>query len=582
MDGDPVGCRADNGMMMPANERDAVPAGHGGQPDTFPSPLYPLRPAGRRALRVLLIAPDQVPAWLQSFVDLAGASGWVDLTLLPTANACASRIPSVAADVRGYLTIERLRHRRRHARTMLSPVPLLAHGRVTLRPRLDEQVPADDLLRVVKAEAPDLILLLGPERWSRDLAECAGAGCWRIDEGLIDAEFGGLPLLAPVVAGDCATLLDLQVDYGDGQTLTIGRSWGATLPESFELQRDRAFRKVPALLMRSLRQLADERLKGLQPRLPGTLRLSPLKTGFAAGMRAFSIAVAHSLRRRMRKGKPSEPWQLAVRRAPVALDPASPAVEGTVSMLAAREGHCWADPCVVEVDGRHLVFAEEFPIGMGKGVIVCVELERDGRSRRLGLALEEPSHLSYPQVFSWQDAWYMTVESGAARRVSVYKSEEFPLRWVRMHDLVSNRVCVDPTLHEHDGHWYLFANVSESEGSTCDELFLFVADSPLGPFSPHPANPIVSDVRMARPAGRLFHHDGKLVRPAQNCGPSYGAEIAFQEVVELTPDHYRERPLGRLAPWESHFDGCHTYSRIAGIELLDARDRRLQLSEKCV
>ena len=49
------------------------------------------------------------------------------------------------------------------------------------------------------------------------------------------------------------------------------------------------------------------------------------------------------------------------------------------------------------------------------------------------------------------------VESGAAKRVSLYRAQEFPLRWARVADLIVDRVCVDPTLYQHQGRWYLFA-----------------------------------------------------------------------------------------------------------------------------
>ncbi|HEY1141163.1 MAG TPA: hypothetical protein VGE88_13280, partial [Lysobacter sp.] len=171
--------------------------------------------------------------------------------------------------------------------------------------------------------------------------------------------------------------------------------------------------------------------------------------------------------------------------------------------------------------------------------------------------------------------WYLTAETSYDRRVSLYRAEDFPLRWTRVVDLVEGRVCVDPTLLHHEGRWYLFANVAENGNSTSDELFLFVADDLHGPFAPHPASPIVCDVRRARMAGRLFRHNGRLIRPAQDCGPGYGNAVVFNEVLELSPTVYRERQLSRLAPFlKRRVAGCHTYNADGGVEVLDVLGRQ--------
>jgi hypothetical protein len=205
--------------------------------------------------------------------------------------------------------------------------------------------------------------------------------------------------------------------------------------------------------------------------------------------------------------------------------------------------------------------------------IACVELTMGG-ARRLGIALDEPGHLSFPQVFAWDGEWYMTVESGDDRRASLYRATSFPMEWTRVSDLVTGRVCVDPSLHYHDGHWYLFANVAENDNNTCDELFLFVADNLAGPFVPHPASPVVCDVRRARMAGQLFRRNGRLIRPAQDCGPGYGNAVVFHEVLELSPTRYREQVLGRLEPrLPQRVEGCHTYNAGGGIEVLDVLGR---------
>lgn len=551
-----------------------APGAGGVDPMGVRTPLYVAPPEGFSPLRVALLLPDPAPAWLLRFAALAAASRWLEPVVLPVAGARAPDVEGVPIDVRAHLALERFRRRRRDDAGPLTAARLDTCSVARTRPALAADMPQAALREAMGELRPDLVLLLGTQPWGDALAGCAASGCWVVDAGLADAVNGGLDLLAPMVAGEDATELGLELAYAGGRTRRLETSWGSTQRHSFHEQRELAMRKVPALLMRALRTLAAGGLDLPAGRV-AELRLAR-RPVFAAGVRAFAAACSHFVATRIeqRRGRrEGEPWRLVLRRGETPLDPRAPVV-GAHTTLQPGPGQAWADPSVVEAGDRRLLFVEEFPQDMsGDGIIVCLELHEDGRAERLGVALEEPFHLSYPQPFRWQGQWYMTVESGAARRVSLYRADDFPLRWTRVADLIEDRACVDPTLYQHQGHWYLFANVSESGGSTCDELFLFVADSPMGPFRPHPANPIASDVRYARPAGRLFEHRGRLVRPAQNCGPSYGAEVAFREITALSPTRYAERPLGRLAAWTRDLDGCHTYSAIHGVEVLDVRDR---------
>jgi hypothetical protein len=48
--------------------------------------------------------------------------------------------------------------------------------------------------------------------------------------------------------------------------------------------------------------------------------------------------------------------------------------------------------------------------------------------------------------------------------------------------------------------------------------------------------------------------------------------MVFNEIVRMDTTHYEERALSTLNPdWAPGLRGCHTYSRGAGIELLDAK-----------
>ena len=61
---------------------------------------------------------------------------------------------------------------------------------------------------------------------------------------------------------------------------------------------------------------------------------------------------------------------------------------------------------------------------------------------------------------------------------------------------------------------------------------------PLGPWKPHKRNPVKSDVRNSRPAGRLFYWNGDLYRPAQDSSQRYGYAMSINRVLRLTPDEF--------------------------------------------
>ena len=97
-----------------------------------------------------------------------------------------------------------------------------------------------------------------------------------------------------------------------------------------------------------------------------------------------------------------------------------------------------------------------------------------------------------------------------------------------------------------------------------------MAPHPFGPFAPHPANPLATDLRSTRMAGRFFHAGGRLYRPAQ-CGvPFYGAGLAVCEVLELSATSYRERVVRRLRPeWDKTLLGTHTLNAAEGLSVID-------------
>jgi hypothetical protein len=536
----------------------------------MPTPLY-ATPAGmERPLRLLLVVPERIPRWLSTFVDMACDTSWIDVSVLQAAGATSPTVRALPIDIKALLALE---HPRGERSRTLAPVPIRRRDGLEFSSEIAIDADREQMQSQVSAMHPELILSLGPQAWAEPLADLAKWGCWNLDADLVDPAHAGIALLAPVLRHASSTEIELQLELHrrSAPPIRLAASSGATQRGSFARQREHAFLKLPMLLLRALHRLGENELP--LPRYQSAqLRLAPpaRSLGLAAGMRGLAIAARTRAAWQWTKRRKLVPWLLVLRQDSEPLDPAAPEVAST-TLIKAPPGSYWADPCMVEASGRRLLFVEELESTTRKGVIACLEVFPDAVGR-VGLALEEASHISYPQVFAWEGGWYMTVESSHARRVSLYRASGFPLEWNRVADLVTGRACTDPTLCFHDDRWYLFTTVSENGNSAWDELFLFVGDSPFGPFHPHPANPIVSDVRHARCAGRLFRHGDRLIRPAQDCASHYGSAIVFNEVVELTPARYGERVLARLAPdWSPTLVACHTYSAAGGIEVLDAR-----------
>lgn len=154
------------------------------------------------------------------------------------------------------------------------------------------------------------------------------------------------------------------------------------------------------------------------------------------------------------------------------------------------------------------------------------------------IVLTEPFHLSYPYVFEWDGTYYMIPEALQSGAVCLYQADDFPTRWSQACRLF-NTPCADPSLFCFDGRWWMFACSTPYQHDT---LRLYCADDLRGPWTEHPASPIVEgNKRNARPGGRVLVLDDQIVRFAQDCVLRYGAQLRAFNITELTPGSYREQ-----------------------------------------
>ena len=222
----------------------------------------------------------------------------------------------------------------------------------------------------------------------------------------------------------------------------------------------------------------------------------------------------------------------------------------------------WCDPFLVQRDGVLHLFVEECLYESGRGHIAMLSRSSTGKWSQPSTVLERPYHLSYPFVFKHEGELLMLPETTAAGRVELYRCIRFPDQWDFDTVLVDNFAGADATLWFQDERWWMFVDFR-------DELHILYSDSPRGPWHPHRENPVKSDSRSSRPAGRIFRMGKYVVRPAQDCSVQYGREVVFNKITRLTICDFEEVEIGRLAtPWNVH-TGCHTFNQLDGITVVD-------------
>jgi hypothetical protein len=250
-----------------------------------------------------------------------------------------------------------------------------------------------------------------------------------------------------------------------------------------------------------------------------------------------------------------------------------PIVTKTLRMLEPPKDRFWADPFVIRKNEKVFIFVEEFIYRLNKGHIALLELDKTGNLLQAKKIIEKPYHMSYPFIFEHQNNYYMIPETYMNKTIALYKCEKFPENWSLVMNLMENIKAMDSTILFYNDKWWLFTAINESSNfPDYMELFLYYSDDIFSTdWKPHPDNPIVSDIRNARPAGKIFIYDKKIYRPSQDCSGRYGRAFNLNQIVTLTETTYEEVFISRTEPdWEPTLKGTHTFNFDKDVIVLDA------------
>ncbi|MFZ6664027.1 glucosamine inositolphosphorylceramide transferase family protein [Peijinzhouia sedimentorum] len=528
----------------------------------------------------LLLNEEKIPAWSWEMIRQIQESSFAEISLLILREDTKSEPNDFNKFIyRAYRKLDRKffpANPDAFARKAIAPLLPANITKVYVTPRqskFSDYFP-ESKLEEIKSHQPDVLLRMGFRILRGDILNLPKYGIWSFHHGDNQVNKGGPPAFWEVMLGWHCTGTVLQIlteNLDDGKVLF--RSWSQTDPLSVNRNAQKVYWKSLSFVPRLLEKVAHQGQKAIDTAIAKQQSQIPPSKGLFKPPHNLQMIgllarlLAKSLSRKIKEAFSNKQWFLLVKDA---ADENTPPIE--YKSIIPPKDRFYADPFPISVNGKIYVFFEELMFNTKKGHIAVGEWE-NGDLLNIRPALKEDYHLSYPFVFKDAGEWYMLPESRANRSIDLYKAFDFPNRWEKQTILMNDIAAVDATLVKRDGLWWMFVNIAENKGSSAfDELFLFSTPSLTKPdWRSHPCNPIVSDVRNARMAGKLFLKDGEWIRPAQDCSVRYGYAIHFNKITKWSLEEYDEERIGEILPdWDKHLLGTHTFNMNEQIAVLDA------------
>jgi hypothetical protein len=232
----------------------------------------------------------------------------------------------------------------------------------------------------------------------------------------------------------------------------------------------------------------------------------------------------------------------------------------------------YADPfLLIPKDENFQILLEDFSLDKGYGKISLTTLDKSFKQVNHKILLDTKSHISYPFVFSENNKTYIFPEAGRSGKLSCYEYDRVNETIDFLQDIVDLPLC-DSSILKRDGKYWIFGTLSEintdTDKITDYKLCVFFSDSLLGPYVPHPGNPVNRGLDGTRSAGNFIEVEGIIYRPTQNCEKQYGESITINKVTELNEINVVEEPYMTISINRRNRSnyGMHTIHTINAID----------------
>lgn len=234
-----------------------------------------------------------------------------------------------------------------------------------------------------------------------------------------------------------------------------------------------------------------------------------------------------------------------------------------------------ADPFPIEYKGELYIFAELFKFIGSKGVIAYTKKNKEGFDK-WKIVIEEPYHLSFPNIFLWNNSYYMCPEANESKKIYLYKCEKFPDVWKKSKVLVEGGRFCDTVFFNDEGNVY--GITYELDG----DLKMFNCNN----FEISNGKIITSSDDDNRPGGKIFYdrNHGNII-VSQIGKPRYGSGLVFKK-VNINWPNYQEEEIMRVYPSDilcdkrRKYNGIHTYNMSENYCVIDMIYNKISIVDK--
>lgn len=245
-------------------------------------------------------------------------------------------------------------------------------------------------------------------------------------------------------------------------------------------------------------------------------------------------------------------------------------------------GRYWyADPFVFEKDDVVYLFFEAFDLVQRKGKVGYCIFREDGSCSEPKIIIDEPFHLSFPNVFGYNGNVYIMPEMSGDYSLKLYQAISFPDKWEIADVVLPDVYACDSVLIEMGKKRYvltneMYHNVPHGQYASCwVKNYLYEVR---GMNAINHGTWVTEGDFGVRNAGKTFEEDDKMFRVGQDCrNRMYGKGLVMFKINSIEP--YKEEFLWNLTceDIQNHIRrkdrkellGVHTYNFSNHYEVID-------------